>query len=132
MRDITMERVNETRVQILETIKNPVLTHEQKVTNMANLADSLLEVLDVPEGLDELLNAEGDEKCICDLFEGHAPVRPRYIVPDYAKFLKEGSEFYSFLHQRIYTRQVIVCLYSISMYHQLQIIRFIWDSWMNY
>ena len=31
MRDITMERVNETRVQILETIKNPVLTHEQKV-----------------------------------------------------------------------------------------------------
>ena len=93
MRDITMERVNETRVQILETIKNPVLTHEQKVTNMANLADSLLEVLDVPEGLDELLNAEGDEKCICDLFEGHAPVRPRYIVPDYAKFLKEGSEF---------------------------------------
>ena len=93
MRDITMERVNETRTQILDTIKSPVLTHEQKVTNMANLADSLLEVLDVPEGLDALLNVEGDEKCICDLFEGHAPMRPRYIVPDYAKFLREGSKF---------------------------------------
>lgn len=93
MRDISMERVNETRAQILDTIKSPVLTHEQKVTNMANLADSLLEVLDLPEGLDELLNVTGDEKCICDLFEGHAPVRPRYIVPDYAKFLREGSKF---------------------------------------
>ena len=28
MRDITMERVNETRAQILETIKNPVLNYK--------------------------------------------------------------------------------------------------------
>ncbi|MDO4261762.1 MAG: YjjI family glycine radical enzyme [Eubacteriales bacterium] len=93
MRDISMERVNETRENILNIIESPTLTHEQKLTNLAGQADSLMEVLDLPEGLDELLNAPIDRKCICDLSEGHAPMRPRYIIPDYAKFLKEGSSF---------------------------------------
>lgn len=94
MRDITMERVNDTREAILNIIKSPTLTHEQKVAAMAGQADSLLEVLELPEGLEELLNAPIETtKCICDLAEGHAPVRPRYIIPDYAKFLKEGSKF---------------------------------------
>ena len=93
MREISMERVNETRTKILETIKSPVLTHEQKLTTLANHADSLMEVLDLPEGLDELLNTGIDKQCICDLAEGHAPVRPRYIAPDYAKFMKEGCSF---------------------------------------
>lgn len=93
MREISMKRVNETREAILETIKNPTLTHEQKVATTSGLADSLLEVLDLPEGLDELLNVPIDRKCICDLNEGHAPMRPRYIIPDYEKFMKEGSEF---------------------------------------
>lgn len=93
MRAISMERVEQTRKNILDIIKSPTLTHEQKVSNMAGEADSLLEVLDVPEGLDELLNVPMEEKCICDLFEGHAPVRPRYIIPDYEKFMKEGSSF---------------------------------------
>lgn len=93
MRNISMDRVEETRENILGIIKNQSLTHEQKLTNLANAADGLLEVLDVPEGLDELLNCDADKRCICDLFEGHAPVRPRYIVPDYEKFFKNGSEF---------------------------------------
>lgn len=93
MREISMERVNQTREDILETIKNRTLTHEQKVATMANLADSLMEVLDLPEGLLELMDKDAEKKVICDLDEGHAPVRPRYIIPDYAKFMKEGSEF---------------------------------------
>ena len=93
MRDISMERVNRTRQQILDTIKSPTLTHEQKVCTMAGEADSMLEVLDLPEGLDELLNAPIDRQCICDLSEGHAPMRPRYIIPDYGKFMREGSNF---------------------------------------
>lgn len=88
-----MERVNETRKKILDIIKSPILTHEQKVASLANTADSLLEVLDLPQGLDELMNVPADRKCICDLNEGHAPLRPRYIIPDYAKFMKEGSRF---------------------------------------
>lgn len=93
MRDISMERVNATRKEMLNTVKSPTLTHEQKVATMANLADSMLEVLDLPEGLNELLNQPIDKQCICDLSEGHAPLRPRYIVPDYAKFMREGSRF---------------------------------------
>lgn len=93
MRDISMDRVNKTREDILDVIKSPLLTHEQKVTRMANLADSLLEVLDLPKGLSELLNAPIESQCICDLSEGHAPLRPRYIIPDYKKFMKEGSKY---------------------------------------
>ena len=59
MRDIDMERVNGTREKMLETVKSPVLTHEQKVAAMANLADSLLEVVDLPEGLHDLRPGRG-------------------------------------------------------------------------
>ncbi|MFI3238209.1 MAG: YjjI family glycine radical enzyme [Lachnospiraceae bacterium] len=93
MKPITMARVEETRAEILNIIKSPTLTHEQKLTNLAGQADSLLEVLDLPEGLDDLLAPVEGKQCICDLFEGHAPVRPRYIAPDYAKFFEFGSEF---------------------------------------
>ncbi|MSS62873.1 YjjI family glycine radical enzyme [Velocimicrobium porci] len=93
MKEISMERVNEARNEILETIKNHQLTHEQKVSKMAVLADSLMEVLEYPEGLKELMSNDPEEKVICDLGEGHAPVRPRYIIPDYQAFLEHGSEF---------------------------------------
>ena len=88
-----MERVENTRQEILNIITSRKLTHEQKLTNLAGQADSLLEVLDLPDGLEDLLEPVEGKQCICDLFEGHAPVRPRYIVPDYAKFMREGSKF---------------------------------------
>ncbi len=34
-----------------------------------------------------------DEGVICDMFEGHAPYKPRYVLPDYARFLANGSEW---------------------------------------
>lgn len=93
MRDITNEKVNELREAIYQTITQTDQTHEQKVTSLYRHAQSFMEVLDEVEGLDELLNADFEERCICDLFEGHAPICPRYIVPDYEKFLKEGSKY---------------------------------------
>lgn len=93
MREISMERVEATREQILDIITSSTLTHEQKLTSLAGQADSLLEVLELPDGLEELLAPVEGEQCICDLFEGHAPLRPRYIAPDYEKFMKEGSDF---------------------------------------
>ena len=60
MRPISMERVEKTRENILGIITNKALTHEQKLTNLANAADGLLEVLDVPEGMDELLNCDDE------------------------------------------------------------------------
>lgn len=93
MRDISMEQVNETREAILGIVKDRTLTHEQKVASMAVQADSLLEVLRIPEGLKELMEANPEKKCICDLGEGHAPLRPRYIIPDYEKLMREGCKF---------------------------------------
>ena len=52
IRPISNERVEKTREEILDIIKSSTLTHEQKVTCLANKADSLLEVLDEVPGLD--------------------------------------------------------------------------------
>ncbi|MBZ9688822.1 YjjI family glycine radical enzyme [Clostridium estertheticum] len=74
---------------ILEIIKNGTLTYEQKVLTLARAAENSIDVLNIKPST-QLLRDEG---IICDLFEGHAPYRPRYIVPNYEKFMKNGSEF---------------------------------------
>ncbi len=73
----------------LEIIKDQTLTYEQKVLSLARDAEDSLDVLEISDAVRQLREAD----IICDLFEGHAPYRPRYIVPDYEKFLKEGSQF---------------------------------------
>lgn len=62
-----MERVENTRQEILNIITSRKLTHEQKLTNLAGQADSLLEVLDLPDGLEELLERlrESSVSVIC-------------------------------------------------------------------
>lgn len=74
---------------ILETIKSKNLTFEQKIITLAKLAENSISVIDKSEKLKEYM----DKKIICDLMEGEAPYRPRYIVPDYEKFMKQGSKF---------------------------------------
>ncbi len=34
-----------------------------------------------------------DERVICDMYEGHAPYKPRYVLPDYSVVLREGSDY---------------------------------------
>jgi YjjI family glycine radical enzyme len=34
-----------------------------------------------------------DQRVICDMHEGHAPYKPRYVLPDYSIVLKNGSEY---------------------------------------
>lgn len=75
--------------KVLDIIKNPVLTYEQKVLSLARAAEDSIDVLNISSETQALR----DEGVICDLFEGHAPYRPRYIVPDYEKFMKQGSQF---------------------------------------
>lgn len=74
---------------ILNIIKDTTLTYEQKVLSLARAAENSLNVLNIDDDSKEYL----DNGIICDLGEGHAPYRPRYIVPDYEKFMKNGSEF---------------------------------------
>lgn len=70
-------------------ISNPGFTYQQRKHNLALLAEELIEYPPVSEEA----KAAYDEKVICDLFEGNAPYRPRYILPDYEKALREGVNF---------------------------------------
>lgn len=74
---------------LLSIIKNDKITFEQKVVALARYAESTADVLNIDEDTKEYLS----EGIICDLNEGNAPYRPRYILPDYAKFMEKGSKF---------------------------------------
>ncbi|MFZ5969610.1 MAG: YjjI family glycine radical enzyme [Bacillota bacterium] len=74
---------------IISIIKDSTLTYEQKVISLARAAENSINVLKISDKAQQYR----DEGIICDLFEGHAPYRPRYIVPDYEKFMKQGSQF---------------------------------------
>jgi YjjI family glycine radical enzyme len=84
-----MERVESTRQAIMDTVCSGVLTHEQKVTGLERLAESLIEEIDLPKDYPALKEAG----VICDLSESNCPPRPRYIVPDYAKLFREGCAY---------------------------------------
>lgn len=74
---------------ILNIIQDPKTTYQQKVINLAREAENSCEgVVLTPEE-----KAAFDAGLISDLAEGTAPYRPRYILPDYEKFMKEGSAF---------------------------------------
>jgi hypothetical protein len=75
--------------EVLDIVKDMTITYEQKVLALAMAAENSLNVLNVTKELKRLKEAD----IICDLFEGEAPYRPRYIVPDYELFMKNGSGF---------------------------------------
>lgn len=74
---------------VLETIKSQSLTYEQKVNLLAAAGENTVQVLNVSDKTKYYF----EKKAIDDLAEGSAPYRPRYILPDYERFLKNGSEF---------------------------------------
>ncbi len=74
---------------IYSTLTSKVLTHEQKLMELAKHAENSLNVLKISDKMQYYF----DNGSINDLFEGSAPYRPRYIMPDYDKFIKNGSEF---------------------------------------
>lgn len=74
---------------VLDIIKRKDLTYEQKVMCLAREAENSVNAIEKSDKLKEYM----EKKIICDLMEGEAPYRPRYIVPDYEKFMKQGSQF---------------------------------------
>lgn len=81
--------MNQHQKDIYSVITSKKLTYEQKLKNLADLSEGQLNVLNIPERTKYYFSTGA----INDLFEGHAPYRPRYIMPDYGKYLKEGSSF---------------------------------------
>lgn len=74
---------------IRDTVTDPKFTYRQRVAALANLAENLLE----PPAVSDECAAALERRIICDMYEGNAPYRPRYLLPDYAKALREGSAF---------------------------------------
>lgn len=77
------------KAQVTEVITNSNLDYNQKKHYLAALAESTQEYPSISNQAQEAF----ETKVIDDLFEGNAPYRPRYILPDYAKALKKGCKY---------------------------------------
>ena len=65
------------------------LTYRQKLIQLARQAENSLEALRLPERFVKYF----ESRALCDMNEGNAPYRPRYVMVDYERFLKQGSKF---------------------------------------
>lgn len=68
-------------------VRDPLLSPAQKSHSLALAAENALPYPALPAEVSEAM-AKG---LVCDMFEGHAPYKPRYVLPDYEKFLRQGS-----------------------------------------
>ncbi|MFT5880169.1 MAG: YjjI family glycine radical enzyme [Moritella sp.] len=75
--------------KIKQIITDPTLSPKQKSNYLALEADASLPYPTVSDAVTQAMNTG----IICDIFEGHAPFKPRYVLPDYAKFLQQGSDY---------------------------------------
>ncbi|MDF2593592.1 MAG: YjjI family glycine radical enzyme [Clostridia bacterium] len=77
---------------IIDIATSKSMTYQQKLFNLANAAERLIDPQEVLGYTDaEMMYIENE--MICDLNEGYAPYRPRYIVPDYNVLLEKGCDF---------------------------------------
>jgi YjjI family glycine radical enzyme len=81
--------VDEARDAAQRIIEDPNLSFHQRRHYLASVAENLMPYPDLSAACAEAL----DKRIICDMFEGSAPYRPRYVLPDYRKALEQGSEY---------------------------------------
>jgi YjjI family glycine radical enzyme len=86
---VTAMRLEELQHAVRGAIEDPALTYRQRVQLLASLAENVLD----PPPLSAAAQHALDKRVICDMYEGNAPYRPRYVLPDYAKALRQGSAF---------------------------------------
>lgn len=77
---------------ILDTVKANNLTYHQKLMTLGNIAERLFDPRDLLGYTDEEWGFLQNQM-ICDLCEGYAIYRPRYILPDYNVYIQKGCEF---------------------------------------
>lgn len=83
-----MENVTTTQ-ETYEILTSRRLTYQQKLIQLAKQAENSLDVLNIPEKFSKYF----ETRALCDMNEGNAPYRPRYVMVDYQRFLMQGSEF---------------------------------------
>ncbi len=104
--------MTEMRSLARELVGDRTLTYHQRVARLANLAEESLEAPRVSDACSAAL----DKRIICDMFEGHAPYRARYLLPDYQRAVERGS---SFLELPAPTDLNEALWFLISMYTQV-------------
>ena len=70
-------------------IDDPTLSYRQRVQRLAAVAEGALEGVSVGDACRVAL----EERVVCDMYEGQAPYRPRYLLPDYERALRQGSTY---------------------------------------
>ena len=68
-------------------VRDPLFSPAQKSRALALAAENALPYPELPADVAEAMT----QGVLCDMFEGHAPYKPRYVLPDYEKFLTQGS-----------------------------------------
>ena len=81
--------LDELRQAVRATVEDPSLSYRQRVQQLAAAAENALE----PPPLGPEAGEALDKRVICDMYEGNAPYRPRYLLPDYVKAMAQGSEY---------------------------------------
>ena len=85
-----MECQEALRQKALREITNdPHLSFNQKSRYLSLQADDMLPYPELSSQARDAMEAG----LICDLFEGHAPFKPRYVLPDYQKAMVQGSKW---------------------------------------
>ena len=80
---------NDKVAMMKEIIADPKLTYPQRLIELAKAAENVPEPLPLSEDAHWFVEKE----VVFDMGEGNAPYRPRYVLPDYEKFMKQGSKF---------------------------------------
>lgn len=81
-----------TKEDLLNIITADNLTYHQKLMSLANAAERLFDPTEYLGYTREELQYINNQM-ICDLNEGYAIYRPRYILPDYSIYIKNGCKF---------------------------------------
>lgn len=61
------------------------LSPKQKSNFLALEAEATIPYMTISDEVSQAMQ----QGVICDMLEGHAPFKPRYVLPDYAKFLSQ-------------------------------------------
>ncbi|PVZ65690.1 YjjI family glycine radical enzyme [Pelagibaculum spongiae] len=77
------------QTRLRQIANDPKLSYAQKSRYLSLEADGMLDYPQLPQAARQAM----DQGMICDLFEGHAPFKPRYVLPDYEKALQQGSKW---------------------------------------
>ena len=105
-----MATIENVQQRALEIMKDPRLTHEQQMFNLA--ADAQNSLPQVPGPYTDEFEKLRLEGLVNDMGEGHYPYVARYIIPDYAKFMKNGSRFLRLdppktLYEAVYSLEIM-------------------------